>query len=280
MINVDLKINCNCQAVISDYTDYCEFGYDPSEVVIVEGITGLGYNTIGLNNGCIQTRQVQINNLTELTNTFLYPCDVVSNDGLAASIDYLNDMIGQILYPCSYIPDEPESDNPDNLNCNCINEPISIWQLEKDGYYRYYRILVYNHNKGGIYWDGTTLKYGMEKLLVEDLDSYLQHPSVAHSLGILDYIQPISFFSICNLKKCVMELQKNYINNQLVWCNSRMCKQTDEEEFKFLFISVNLLEKLIECEKYHQAEKILNSISTCTSICSNIKYNKKCNCHG
>ena len=59
-----------------------------------------------------------------------------------------------------------------------------------------------------------------------------------------------------------------------------MCKQTDEEEFKFLFISVNLLEKLIECEKYHQAEKILNSISTCTSICSNIKYNKKCNCHG
>lgn len=253
MITVDLKINCDCQLIATDYTNYCDFGYNVSEVIVVEGITGLGYKT------------------SELTE------NGISN---TPAFNLLNKMLDKILDPNECYPDESDDLESDNLNCNCIKNYTSTWTIPEDGYYKYYKIIVYKDPlKGQVYWDGSTLKNGDSDLLVEDLDSYV-NSEVAYKLGILNYCEPISFFSICNLKKCIMELQKNYIQNHLQWCDKAYCKQYNNNEFKFLFITVSLLDQLIECGKYNQVEKILESISTCNSICSKLKYNKKCNCHG
>lgn len=293
MITVDLKINCDCQLIATDYTNYCNLEYDISEVVVVEGITGIGYKVSRLNEGCVQkfkSRNINTSDdfyyLNRAANSILNPCSDLNAGTVFGTFDYINGLVNQILDPCDLYPDDPLPEEPDydedvDLNCNCINDPISIWTLPKDGYYRYYKVAVYNKpSKGQIYWDGLTLKNGNSILSVEDLDSYLMDPTLAFELGILNYCTPIPFFSICNLKKCVMELQKKHIQDHLPWCNKMHCKQYDDEEFKFLFITVSLLEQLIECGKYSQVEKILESISTCTSICSNLEYNKKCNCHG
>lgn len=278
MINVDLKINCNCQLVATDTTNYCNIGYDINDVIVVEGVTGIGYQTTNLNNACSQL--YDCTELNNILNKILYPCGTTNDDDeVFGPFDYINSLLNTILDPCGTIyPDIP--DNPDD-GCTCIDEPISIWDLPKDGYYKYYKILVYKSPlKGQIYWDGVTLRNGDDVLNLSDLDSYLINPSIAKSLGILKYCEPIELFSICQLKKCVTEMQQKYIQNQLLWCTKTYCKQYDDEEFKFLFITVNLLEKLIECKKFSKAEKILESISTCTSVCSNLEYNKKCNCHG
>lgn len=298
MINVDLKINCNCQLVATDTTNYCNIGYDINDVIVVEGVTGLGYQISNLNNACGQTfsrmRSIDSDDWTtvnRLANRILYPCGTTEDSELFGTFDYINSLFNAILDPCGTIypdypdyPDDPDypdvPDNPDD-GCTCIDEPISIWDLPKDGYYKYYKILVYKSPlKGQIYWDGITLRNGNDILNLSDLDSYLVNPTIANSLGILKYCKPIELFSICQLKKCVTEMQQKYIQNQLLWCTKTYCKQYDDEEFKFLFITVNLLEKLIECKKFSKAEKILESISTCTSVCSNLEYNKKCNCNG
>lgn len=254
MITVDLKVNCDCQLIATDYTNYCNFGYDISEVVVVEGITKLGYKVNGLNKGDVQN---------------------------ISALKMISEMLDNILDPNGYYSDESDDSESDDLNCNCIENYISTWVLPEDGFYKYYKIIVYKDpSKGQIYWDGSTLRNGDSALSVEDIDSYINDPEIASELGILNYCEPIPFFSICNLKKCVAELQKNYIQDHLQWCDKKHCKQYNNEEFKFLFITVNLLDHLIECGKYSQVEKILESISTCTSICSNLEYNKKCNCHG
>lgn len=284
MINVDLKINDNCQLVATDTTNYCNLKYNIDDVIIVEGITGVGYKTTNLNSTCNST-QYDWTEFNNIINKILYPCGTTEDDELFGTFDYINSLLNVILDPCGTIypdyPDYPDNpDNPDN-GCTCIDEPISIWDLPKDGYYKYYKILVYKSPLNGqIYWDGVTLRNGNDVLNLSDLDSYLVNTTIANSLGILKYCEPIELFSICQLKKCVTEMQQKYIQNQLLWCTKTYCKQYDDGELKFLFITVNLLEKLIECKKFSKAEKILESISTCTSVCSNLEYNKKCNCHG
>jgi hypothetical protein len=61
-----------------------------------------------------------------------------------------------------------------------------------------------------------TLRNGNDILNLSDLDSYLVNPTIANSLGILKYCEPIELFSICQLKKCVTEMQQKYIQNQLL----------------------------------------------------------------
>ena len=52
-------------------------------------------------------------------------------------------------------------------------------------------------------------------------------------------------------------MQQKYIQDKLLWCTKTYCKPHNNEEFKFLFLTVNLLEKLIECGNFNKAEKIL-----------------------
>jgi len=85
------------------------------------------------------------------------------------------------------------------------------------------------------------------------------------------------FFSICNLRKCVLELEKRTLLNSIN-CNSK----THSEEKKLrdlLLIAIFVLENLICDEaRYSEAEEILDAMwSDCGHLCSKIT-NNTCNC--
>lgn len=88
-------------------------------------------------------------------------------------------------------------------------------------------------------------------------------------------------FCICNLKKCLLNLQMKAFKNMLKNCGSKKCKDDEiKAQRDFIFIAVWLMEHLIEQGKEEQVREIYESIQGCGSICSNILKSNKCGCDG
>lgn len=107
MITVDLKINCNCQLVATDNTNYCNLGYNIDDVIIVEGVTGIGYQISNLNDTCEQISKITRSTSNDLValqstiNRILYPCGTDSNDDeLIGTFDSIDSIFNDILDPC------------------------------------------------------------------------------------------------------------------------------------------------------------------------------------
>ena len=84
-------------------------------------------------------------------------------------------------------------------------------------------------------------------------------------------------FSICNLRKCTLELEKQTIENFLC---KKVCKRSEfQTTADILLMSLFVLENLICKAKYNEATDILNALSSCGSPCRNINSNT-CNCNG
>ena len=86
-------------------------------------------------------------------------------------------------------------------------------------------------------------------------------------------------FTICNLNQCLIALQKKAIFAGLKNCNYGVCEENKSLKLQrdFLFISVYVLDYLIEIGNYLEAQRILEALSTCGNLCNdNMLMNNNC----
>lgn len=153
--------------------------------------------------------------------------------------------------------------------------------IPKDGLYVYYIIevlteadvpedykdLYYDSDKCELMFNNKPLKN------IIDIVPYLQVGS-----GAVAY-KEIPIFSLCKLRKCIIRLQQESLND----CHSKKCnKDNDTRRTKdFLFISLYVLENLVCQERYLEASNILESLTSCNSICEDSTYKtRNCGCNG
>ena len=135
-----------------------------------------------------------------------------------------------------------------------------IWDLEKDGRYKYFQI---------------NLSKSVElDLTPESIIKYLE--SHANST---DYVAK-EIFSICKLRNCTIQLEKEAIHNFIHNYKGHSCKKLkDQSNRDILLIAIFVLENLIVQEKYTEATMILESISTCDLLCKSYRSLAQCNCN-
>lgn len=87
---------------------------------------------------------------------------------------------------------------------------------------------------------------------------------------------------ICNLKKCLVNLQLQLFQDMLKSCGSSKCKgNPNKSEIDFIFIAVWLIEHYLELGKVEKALEVYKCIQSCGSICKElIKNNRNCGCNG
>lgn len=84
-------------------------------------------------------------------------------------------------------------------------------------------------------------------------------------------------FSICNLRNCLLNLERKIVNNTLNECSKGLCKDTLETNVEdFLLTSIFVLENLICKGNYSEADRIVKLLDNC-DLCKNVS--KKCNCN-
>lgn len=136
-----------------------------------------------------------------------------------------------------------------------------VWDLEKDGRYRYFQI---NLSKS------------------EEIDlnpeSIINH--LSSKTNSTDYVVK-DIFSLCKLRNCTIQLEKESIYNFIHNYKGDSCKKLKNQPIKdILLISIFVLENLISMEKYTEAEMILESLSTCDMLCkSYTSPSTSCNCN-
>ena len=103
---------------------------------------------------------------------------------------------------------------------------------------------------------------------------------------LLEYIEDkslmpiVEMFSICKLRNCLLNVEKDYISKFLKECstNSHCSNDSIDVTRDFLLSTIFVLEHLICTGQTVEATRILKNISSCT-LCSNNK-TTNCGCHG
>ena len=179
----------------------------------------------------------------------------------------------------------------ENVDCTTnaqitTNPELFRYNLDDDGLYMYYRLLIYTKSYLGENY-GEKFYYDEEKdaLMLGDkeIKTSAQLEKIVDDIeteySILEIVEePI--FSICRLNYCLSEYQRNFV---LGVCSGGTinCKERSSDEFarNFLFSTVFILRQLIKQQRYEEALRILKSIDGCGGLCKDTKSaNKKCNC--
>ena len=214
----------------------------------------------------------------------LHPCEV--------DVESLSNELNSILNPCETVYDGKtvyvefviyeDGNSGFYISENLDNE--FVFDLPKDGLYAYYKIKIYKkeyiedatNNK--FYYDDKIM-FGNEEIInPEDIINKLDI-----SYGIIDYCEhPI--FSLCKLENCILSLEKNTILNESNdYLGTANCNKNDQikKQRDFLFITLFVLKNLICQERFVEAKEVLDSISSCESLCENLKNTKSnCGCNG
>lgn len=103
---------------------------------------------------------------------------------------------------------------------------------------------------------------------------------------LLEYIEDnslmptVEMFSICKLRNCLLNAEKDYVSKFLKGCNTNShCSNDTEDSIRdFLLSTVFVLEHLICTGQTVEATRILKNINSCT-LCSDNK-STNCGCHG
>lgn len=214
----------------------------------------------------------------------LHPCEV--------DVESLSNELNSILNPCETVYDGKtvyvefviyeDGNSGFYISENLDNE--FVFDLPKDGLYAYYKIKIYKkeyiedatNNK--FYYDDKIM-FGDEEIVnPEDIINKLDI-----SYGIIDYYEhPI--FSLCKLENCILSLEKNTILNESNdYLGTANCNKNDQtkKQRDFLFITLFVLKNLICQKRFVEAKEVLDSISSCESLCENLKNTKSnCGCNG
>lgn len=157
------------------------------------------------------------------------------------------------------------------------------YSLPEDGLYVYYKVAIQKKEYLGQEYD-KKIYYDNEKIMFKDKE--IEDPSelinylTQTGMGILDYCEE-AVFSLCKLEHCAFSLQKEILEKQVKNCGLDCNKNINlKNQRNFLFISLYVLQHLVSEEKYDKAEEILEKLSSCGSLCKNIKTTTNdCNCY-
>lgn len=150
------------------------------------------------------------------------------------------------------------------------------FELKDDGVYRVVTLQVENAT---IIPDG--IKIGSREYTVEEILDLINSNAYSTILNIGTY-DIDDTISICNLKKCLAELEMKMYRDMLKHCGDIVCKNDEvKAQRDFLFIGVWLIEHYIEVGNIEKAQVVYNSLKGCGNLCGNLLNNKKgCGCNG
>lgn len=145
------------------------------------------------------------------------------------------------------------------------------FDMEKDGIYK---VCIIQSSMG-------TLSNGILTIGNEEYDSERFADVFASNVAAIGEDRfSEEIFCICNLKKCLLNLQMKAFQNALKNCGSRKCKDDEiKAQRDFLFMAVWLMEHLIEEGKEEKVREIYKSIQSCGSICNNLLGSNNCGCN-
>lgn len=174
-----------------------------------------------------------------------------------------------------------------------------IYYFDYDGRYIYYKYAIYKvesllnedvyNIKDRIFYYNQNIYLGLKD--VSSLDDLNTSNSkiisnwyeLKNYIGQnIDYFYTIELFTYCKLNKCVIKYQKQTIFNKIQNCKN-ICKTDDQKDLRnFLMITVYVLDYLVCIENYEEAQRILESLSSCNTLCDDslfINTNNNCNCN-
>lgn len=215
-----------------------------------------------------------------------------------ASVEFLVDSKSRVVKHSEIIND---SISPFDLNNN-----MSEFDLPVDGTYIYYKFLVprlshmvkndpkYNeevfyvsnqmfyHNGDFYYCNHDEDVYLRDYISIESAIEYILSKSFLLNLDELwahQGSQTLSFqkslFSVCNLQKCLVSLQRQILNSS---CNN--CDQMKDVKLRrdFILSSLYVLDFLKDSNNFEEAQRILDNLESCSnSMCGNNSENS-CGC--
>lgn len=152
------------------------------------------------------------------------------------------------------------------------------------------KIIDYINNPSESFWSVDIDSDGLYTIFVlktnlseQDLQKELQNwvafrkkvESPGNSIGDWEHVD--NAFSLCYLRKCTFELEKQSIREFLYECGNK--KTIERSTRDILLIALFVLEKLVCENKYQEALSIIEQLGSCANMCNNEQL-KKCNCNG
>lgn len=182
------------------------------------------------------------------------------------------------------------------------NFPTKQYNLEGDGTFYLKRLFVVSRNfyeslnpslltgKTVVFYDEDELKF-YKVVAGEEEEIQLSDLAFEFTSSYLGAFTSHKLFSICFLKRCYYLLQRQILNNSLGLnppknrtkkCLTGDCESSDEFISKrdFIHNTIHVLDYLIGCGYYNDAQRLLESLNTCGFICRDvgISTNNDCGC--
>lgn len=173
------------------------------------------------------------------------------------------------------------------------------YSITKDGRYRYYKFVVdtlrhpsvdfgdgYFHIKDKVIYYNDKLYLGTSNApnTVTSLAGYATEITDYYQLNnhvdILDYYYVTEIFSLCLLRKCVVNFQREVLYESLRNCNLAPCiknnSSVNRTERDFLFVALFILENLIGVGNFDEAQRIFEQLENCNNLLCGSYSNTSC----
>lgn len=228
-------------------------------------------------------------------------CEIVASD----STQYNNDNLVLVEFLCYAAYDDDEdslipikgSKKVSQVSGN-QTERVYKYKTNYDGHYLYAKYGIYKVESlliDSVYQIKDKIFYYNDKIYLGKANVSNLNDIVSNSALIsnwyklqeyvgdkIQYYSNIDLFTICKLEHCLFELQKQSLFEKIANCSKLNCEKNQEikDIRDFLFVSVYILNHLIDEFKYLEAQRILESLSACGQLCGHNDFtsNKNCNC--
>lgn len=89
-------------------------------------------------------------------------------------------------------------------------------------------------------------------------------------------IEYFYYFSICNLRKCFINICKDIFKQTSSICNRNVDSELSYKR-DLLWSAINVIQYMVEMDQYEEAQRLLEEITSCNGLCSN--KSNDCGCH-
>ena len=249
-LQIQITVPYNCKLLATDMSPYREWGDDLTNDVSIEFL---------LNN-----KETRVDDSRLKINWIHTEADIV-NILKGSSFDLPYDGIWH--YHKLLIP---------SIN-HLLDEDTGLYNIENETFYYNKEFYI-----GPINDDGNTRLYSLEEALSHSVKT-TDYVELFVKNGSQTFVYKESLISACHLQKCLLILQKKLVHEQSCKCDFSTCSFDNELKNKcdFLLSALFVLDYLKSTNNYTEAQKILDNISTCESICKSDVYNldfNSCGC--
>lgn len=146
--------------------------------------------------------------------------------------------------------------------------PNLTWYNNASDDYKQYYDTIYIINEGKIY----------KELKGELVECTVKEVLERNNEGTTIKKCKVNVFFTGNLQQCYINYCKKLFNSQLNKCNSISSEDTYARDF--IWMTLNVIEYLIDFGQFMEAERILNTFTACNGFCSgnNTKLQSGCGC--